>query len=308
MSDLSNFKAETEARRHAGATSRDSRYSQVINRYLGAVNYPDPYAVRPLPAPVHELPPPLAAQGFILAGVDDSPISYVAADHAAIEAELHGWDLRLLTVRRSSTDDAGSSLLQRLTERVHASSATVAVNSALAVSASPAQVLLAEADGARLAVVGHRHGATTTALGRSVADRVARHHPGPVLVVRMPGWPGGADFGRRPLVAAVDGTAPAQQAVDFALDEARVRGCELVLLHVVGDRMDLARRLETRDGVPVHHRILSGDPVAALIEESGRAAAIVVGRYRHGGWSGSLLRPAAAQLSQRARCPVFLVG
>ncbi|GIE29719.1 hypothetical protein Ait01nite_027640 [Actinoplanes italicus] len=308
MSDLSNFKAETEARRHAGAVLRENRFSQVINRYLGAVNYPDPYAVRPLPAPISELPPAIEARGFVLAGVDDSPISFVAADHAAIEAELHGWDLRLLTVRHRAADDTGPALLQRLTERVHASSATVAVSSAIVVAPSPAPVLIAEADGAALAVVGHRHGATTTALGRSVADRLARHHRGPVLLVRMPGWPGGADFGRRPMVAAVDGSAPAREAVDFALAEARVRGCELTLLHVVGDRMDLARRLETRDGVPVHHRILSGDPIAALIEESGRAAAIVVGRYRRGGRSGSLLRPAAAQLAQNARCPVFLVG
>ncbi|BEL05981.1 universal stress protein [Actinoplanes sichuanensis] len=308
MNERSNVKAETEARRHSSAVSRENRYSQVINRYLGAVNYPDPYAVRPLPSPIHQLPPPLAGHGFVLAGVDDSPISYVAADHAAIEAELHGWDLRLVTVQHSAGNDNGAALLQRLTERMHASSATVAVNSTLAVAANPAQVLLAEADGAALTVIGHRHGATTTALGRSVAGRVARHHHGPVLVVRMPDWPAGAEFGRRPLVVGVDGSAPAQQSVEFALAEARVRGCSLNLLHVAGDRMDLARRLETRDGVTVHHRIISGDLTAALIEASGRAAAIVVGRYRHGAWSGSLLHPAAAQLTQHALCPVFLVG
>jgi nucleotide-binding universal stress UspA family protein len=308
MNERSNVEAETEARRHSGAVSRENRYSQVINRYLGAVNYPDPYAVRPLPSPIRELPSPLAGHGFVLAGVDDSPISCVAADHAAIEAELHGWDLRLVTVRRSAGHDNGAALLQRLTERVRANTTTVAVDSTLAVAASPAQALLAEADGAALTVVGHRHGATTTALGRSVADRVARHHRGPVLVVRMPGLPVGVEFGRRPLVVAVDGSATAQRAVEFALAEARVRGCDLSLLHVVGDRMELARRRETRDGVPVHHQIISGDPTAALVEASSRAAAIVVGRYRHGAWSGSLLHPAAAQLTQRALCPVFLVG
>lgn len=308
MNDRSNFEAETEARRHIGAVSGENRYNQVINRYLGAVNYPDPYALRLLPAPIQELPSPLVGSGFVLAGVDDSPISYVAADHAAIEAELHGWDLRLVTVRRSAGDENGTALLQRLTERVHASSATVAVNGTLAVAANPAQVLLAEADGAALTVIGHRHGAATTALGRSVADRVARHHRGPVLVVRMPGWPAGTDFGRRPLVVAVDGSAPAQQAVEFALVEARARGCTLNLPHVVGDRTDLARWEQTRDGVPMHHRIISGDPTAALIEASSRAAAIVTGRYRHGAWAGSLLHPAAAQLTQHALCPVFLVG
>ncbi|MEU8238983.1 universal stress protein [Actinoplanes missouriensis] len=96
--------------------------------------------------------------------------------------------------------------------------------------------------------------------------------------------------------------------MEFALAEAQVRGSDVTLLHVVGDRMDLARRLETRDGVPVRHRIVSGDPVAALIEESGRAAAVVVGRHAHPAFSGSLLGAAAHVLPQRAHCPVFLAG
>jgi nucleotide-binding universal stress UspA family protein len=240
--------------------------------------------------------------------VDDSPISCVSVDHAAIEAELHGWALHIVSVRRSGADGAGDALLQRLTDRVHASSPAVPVSSRLVAGAHPAQVLLAEAGDAGLLVVGHRHGATTTALGRSVADRVGRHRSGPVMVIRMPGWPSGAEFGARPLVAVVDGSAPSRAAAEFALAEARVRGCDVTLLHVVGDRMDLARRLETRDGVPVHHRIISGDPVNALVDESGRAAAVVVGRFEHPALSGSLLGTASHVLPQRALCPVFLVG
>jgi nucleotide-binding universal stress UspA family protein len=305
MRDIHDVTAEAAARRHTGATTQPTRFADVINRYLGAAHYPDPYAVRPLPAPVPRIPAPHPTSGFVLAGVDDSPISCIAADHAAIEAELHGWDLRFVTVRRTGADENGKELLRRLTDRVRAGTSTVAVTGDLAVGANPAQVLLTEASGAGLLVVGHRHGATTTALGRSVADRVARHHPGPVLVVRIPGRPVGAEFGERPLVAAVDGSAPAREAAEFALAEARARGCDLHLLHVVGDQADLSRRLEIRDGVPVRHRIISGDPTTALIEESGRAAAIVVGRCRQG---GSVLRPAAGVLTQRALCPVFLVG
>jgi nucleotide-binding universal stress UspA family protein len=308
MNDFDDFKAETASRRHAGTRTTENRFSKAVNRYLSAVSYPDPYAIRPLPGDVIESPPPVKAAGFALAAVDDSPISYVAADHAAIEAELRGWDLRIVTVRRSAADEAGTALLQRLTDRVHTSSAAVAVSSRLIADSDPARALLASADGAGLVVVGHRHGATATALGRSVADRVGRHHPGPVLVVRMPGWPAGAEFGRRPLVVAVDGSEPAGTAVEFALAEARARGCELRLLHVVGDRTDLAQRLESGDGVPLRHRNISGDPTASLIEASGQAAAIVIGRYRRGVRSGSLLRPVAAQLTQHALCPIFLVA
>ncbi|GLY08721.1 hypothetical protein Acsp01_91000 [Actinoplanes sp. NBRC 101535] len=178
------------------------------------------------------------------------------------------------------------------------------VSARLAVGAVPAQTLLEEARGAALLVVGHRHGATSTALGRSVADRVGREHPGPVLVVRMPGWPVGAEFGRRPLVVAVDSSESSRVAVGFALAEAGSRVCDVTVLHVVGDRAGLVGRGEERGGVPVHHRVLSGDPAAVLVEESGRAAAVVIGR--HG--VGSVLSPAVRMLQERAYCPVFLVG
>jgi nucleotide-binding universal stress UspA family protein len=307
MNGRDDFRAETEARRQPGDVMRPNRFSQMINRYLGAAAYPDPNAPRPAPVAVAQPGQPEVARGLVIAGVDESPISYVAAEHAAIEAELHGWELRLVTVRHSCADDAGAALLWRLTDRVRAGFATVPVTSRLVAGAHPASELLAEAAGADLLVVGHRHGATTTALGHSVADRVGRHHPGTVLVVRRPAWPAGGDFGRRPVVAAVDGSSAARGAVEFALAEARVRGCRLTLLHVARHRTDPARHLEMRDGVPVRSRIISGDPVSALLEESSLAAAVVVGRVR-GLLSDSLLRPAAVMVPRRAFCPVFLVG
>ncbi|MEV0895427.1 universal stress protein [Actinoplanes sp. NPDC049802] len=286
--------------------ARPNRFSQVINRYLGAVSYPDPYADRPAPAPAAQ-PRPAPGGGRVLVGVDDSPISCVAVDHAAIEAELHGWELHLVTVRHRAGDPAGEALLRRLTDRVHASSPAVVVTARVAVGAHPAQILSAEAAGAGLLVVGHRHGRATTTLGRSVADRVARHHTGPVLVVRMPGWPSGPEFGKRPLVVAVDGSPESETAVAFTFAEARARACDVNLLHLAGSG-DLVRRLEIHDGVPVHHRIISGDPATALIEESGRAAAVILGRQAHVPLAGSALAPAVALLPQRAYCPVFLVG
>ncbi|GIF12876.1 universal stress protein [Actinoplanes teichomyceticus] len=305
MRNIEQFRDETAARRTMGGVNH---FGDMINRYLGAVSYPDPYAAAPARAPAAKRAAATLTAGTVLVGVDDSLISTVAVDHAAIEAELHGWALRLVTIQHTGADEAGETLLRRLTDRVHASAPAVPVTSRLTVGARPAPVLLATAADADLLVVGHRHGAATTALGRSVADRVCHGHPGPVLVVRMPDWPAGPEFGTRPLAVAVDGSPAARVAEEFAYAEARVRGCEVTLLHVVGDRMDLARRQETRDGVPVHHRIVSGDPVSALVEESARAAAVVIARHRHDVLNRTLLGPATHVLPQRALCPVFLVG
>jgi nucleotide-binding universal stress UspA family protein len=272
------------------------------------VDHPGPYVLRLGPDPATLPRPAYAPAGVVLAGVDDSPAGLVAVDHAAIEAELHRWALRLVNVRRGGADSAGTALLRLLTDRVHARFPAVPVTSRLVAGIHPAQALLAEAGDADLLVLGHRHGATRTLPGHSVADRIGRHRSGPVMVIRMPGRPSGDEFGAAPLVAAVDASAPSRVAVDFALAEARVRGCDVTLLHVAGDRTDLAGRLEIRDGVPVQHRIVSGDPITALVEESGRAAAVVIGRHTHPALSGSRLGPAAQAVPRRALCPVFLVG
>jgi nucleotide-binding universal stress UspA family protein len=310
MTNIDRPRTEGEARRQASTAWRPTRYGEAINRYLGAAGYPDPYVVTPVATGARTAvagTEPVKAAGFVLVGVDDSPISCLAADHAAIEAELHGWALRLVNVRRGAVD-AGEQLLHRLTDRVHACTRSTPVTSRLLTGPDPAQQLLAAAADAALVVVGHRHGATTTALGRSVADRVGRQHTGPVLVVRMPGWPVGAEWGARPVVVAVDSSAPSRAAAEFALAEAKVRGCDVTMLHLAGDGTNLAHRLETRADVTVHHRIISGDPVEALVEASGRAGAVVIGRHGHGVRPGALLTAGAHVLPQRALCPVFLVG
>lgn len=300
MTTFHGFQGEAEARRHAATLLRPTRFGEAINRYLGATGYPDPYAQRAGTAQ-----PDLGRQstGLVVVGVDDSAISYVAADHAAIEASMHGWALRLINVRRDSADQAGASLLRRLIDRVHASAPQVHVSGRIVVGTDTSPKLLDEAADADLLVVGHHHSAVATALGRSVAGRVARHHTHPVLVIRVPGWP--AEFGTRPLMVAVDGSPASSKAVQFAVDEARVRGCEVIVLHQVGAGTDVARRHESVDGVDVHHRILAGDPVTALVESSGTAAAMVIAQP---GLSAPLLDAAARVLSQRALCPVFLIG
>jgi nucleotide-binding universal stress UspA family protein len=304
MSDIGKQRAESEARHGAGRTLHPTRYGEAINRYLGAVGYPESSAGRPQPA----AEPARRPTGVVVAGVDETPTSYTAVDHAAIEAELRGWDLRLLHVQHLATDrDAGERPMERMTDRVRACSPGVVVTSRVAVGPA-APVLLSDGYNANLVVVGHRHSVVGRAFGLSVADRVAAHRMGPVLVVRVPGWPPGLDFGARPLVVGVDGSPASVQAVDFAITEAGVRGCEVILLEAAGEAATAAEHSEFRDGVLVHRRVVAGDPVARLIDVSQSAAAVVVGRRGPGGFAGSLLGSVSRSMVQRAHCPVFLVG
>jgi nucleotide-binding universal stress UspA family protein len=313
MSDLDKQRADHEARLYTGDIRAATRYSNAVDRYLGAVAY-------------HETNPPAGgvvtartqevtirqSTGVVVVGVDDTPTSDTAVDHAAIEAELRGWDLRLLHVQhagaaRYPARDQGARLLERLIDRVHAYSPTVAVTSRIAVGAA-ATLLLSDAQDASLVVVGHRHSAVGLAFGLSVGERVAAHHTGPVLVVRVPGWPPGPDFGARPIVVGVDDSPTSERVIDFAIGEARARGCDLIMVHAAGVDSVPEDRLESSDGVLIHRRVVSGDPSAELINASGSAAAVVVGRRGPGGFPGSLLGSVSRSMVQNAHCPVFLVA
>jgi hypothetical protein len=96
-------------------------------------------------------------------------------------------------------------------------------------------------------------------------------------------------------------------AVRFALEEARVRGCDLVILRA-GEGLPPTPRPDLGGGVWVHHTDVPADPVSALIDASSGAAAIVVGRHGSGGVGGASLGSVSRALVQRAYCPVFLVG
>jgi nucleotide-binding universal stress UspA family protein len=194
-----------------------------------------------------------------------------------------------------------------MADRVHAFSGTVPVVSRLEVG-NPAAVLIADAASADLMVVGRRHGTTGAAFGVAVGDRVAGHHGVPVLVVRVPGWPPGQGLVHRPIVVGVDDSPLSPRLIDFALSEARVRGCDVMLLHADGDPGAKTDLLEKVDGVVVHHRIDRAEPVAALVDASARAAAVVIGRRGHSGLTGVLLGSVSREVLQHAQCPVFLVG
>jgi len=308
MRDLDSYRTQQDARLGRAVQVASTRYSEAINRYLGAVGYRMDEPVPPAVAIDRPVAPAAVALG-VLVGVDDTPTSYTAVDHAAIEAELRGWDLRIVHVQhpgglRPASRDAGARLLERLADRVHAYSPSVPVTCRLMVGTA-AQLLVSHAGNAGLVVVGHRHSTVGATFGLSVGDRAAAQHHGAVLVVRVPGWPPGPEFGSRPVVVGADRAE--SPAVRFALEEARVRGCDVVMLRA-GEGLPPIPRPDLVGGVRVHHTDVSADPVAALIDASSNAAAIVVGRRGTGGVAGASLGSVSRALVQRAHCPVFLVG
>ncbi|GAA1651623.1 hypothetical protein [Actinoplanes couchii] len=87
--------------------------SLAINTYLGEVNNPGRKAAAPAPAEFDRTVQVIG--GRVLAGVDDSPISYLAVDHAAAEAAV------VLARHRRGTPAGGllAATLQVLPRRGH---------------------------------------------------------------------------------------------------------------------------------------------------------------------------------------------
>jgi nucleotide-binding universal stress UspA family protein len=266
-------------------------------------------SARSAPAAAHA-PTAATPTGTVLVGVDDSPASYAALDLAAMEADLHGWELKLLHVQhpgeRRATKAADFRLLEQMTDRVHTAAPALPVNSHL-VTGSAASLLILEGGNANLLVVGHRHQAVGTTLGLSVGDRVAAQHSGVVMVVRVPHWPPEPGFGTLPIVVGVDNPATVTPAVTFAQTEARLRGCELVMLHAQPNATP-SERTDTIGGVVVHHLTVDAHPSPALIDYSHRAAAVVVGRRGVGMNPVTMLGSVSRAMVQHANCPAFLAG
>jgi len=306
MSDLDRLRAERESRLRGGDPAGSARYSEVIDRYLAAAGYRNeggPAVAEPKPAP--------AAAGIVVVGAEESPASYTAVDHAAIEAEVRGCGLRIVHVQRSggfrpASRDEGMRLIERLTARVHAYAPAVPVTSRL-LTGSASSLLLAEASDAELLVVGQRHSAAAAAMGLGVGDRVATQHPGTVMVVRMPGWPPGPGLGNRPVVVGVELPGTVSPAVRLAFQEAKVRGCELIMVNAIPHAVP-SSRIEVVDGLRVHRHLVDEAPAAALIRASNDAAAVVVGRHAYSGSVMPLLGSVTRAVLREAYCPVFVVG
>lgn len=136
------------------------------------------------------------------------------------------------------------------------------------------------------------------------------------------------------IVVGVDGSPGARRALEWALDEAVVRGAIVVAVHawqlpyvvstplgVVSVPVDEDATAEAEaelaaviDEVAAAHpsttverQVVVGSPAAALIEAGADASLIVVGSRGRGGFAGLLLGSVSHQLAHHAPCPVVIV-
>ncbi|WP_338682283.1 universal stress protein [Streptomyces acidiscabies] len=125
-----------------------------------------------------------------------------------------------------------------------------------------------------------------------------------------------------PVVVGVDGSESSLRAVDFAADEAALRGAPLRLVHAfLWERYegagpvtaeDILRTAERRAAlrrpdVPVSLDVLPEEPEYALIREGREASLLVVGTRGRGGLAELLLGSVSLAVAARAACPVIVV-
>lgn len=140
---------------------------------------------------------------------------------------------------------------------------------------------------------------------------------------------GGSSSGAFTIVVGVDGSESSQAAVDWAVDEARLRNGRVIALAAwrypyVSDalgqvweyqgfeddaRMILDQELERvgNRGVEVTGSLIEGNPASALVEASQQADLVIVGSHGRGGFAGMLLGSVSTQTVHHAHCPVLVV-
>ena len=138
------------------------------------------------------------------------------------------------------------------------------------------------------------------------------------------------------IVVGVDGSTGARAALEWALEEARLRGSALDVVYAwhspslvvpgryaasapVGEDVIeevrsaaehlLEHELQAVDtaGLEVEALTPSAPPVDALLEIARGAELLVVGTRGHGGFTGLLLGSVSQQVSHHAPCPVVIV-
>jgi nucleotide-binding universal stress UspA family protein len=290
----------------------------------------------------------------VLVGVDGAADGLLATVWAAREAARRGVPLTVAHVRMPWPPIAYPDFEQQIVAEVEAEAST-AVDAAeaaahevapdlpvhkIAVDGPAAQALVDLAGDADLVVVGSRgRGAVARLVLGSVADKVARHAPGTVVVVRAedPSSPVLHDRSEdlsAPVVVGVDLAADFDATLAFAAEQAAARGTSLLAVHVVpappgyiptfGSPPDfwpdeaqkqaaeaLERAVEplvqTYPQLTVKTLVLQGSAAEGLIGSSEAAALVVVGATGSGAFEGLRLGSVGSHLLHHARCAVAIV-
>jgi nucleotide-binding universal stress UspA family protein len=131
------------------------------------------------------------------------------------------------------------------------------------------------------------------------------------------------------IVVGVDGSPASGKALEWAIEEARLRGGSLRVITawhypVLGDAAGAAPDAEVfrqsaaddqaallsaagGEGSGLRGEVIEGSAVTVLLDAAREADLLVVGSRGHGGFAGLLLGSVSAQLVHHAPCPVLVV-
>jgi nucleotide-binding universal stress UspA family protein len=279
----------------------------------------------------------------ILVGLGDADQPTTALTWAGQEAHRRDAEILLVRVYHWSTSGnpweapaqrriaselraAADAHVQRAIDMVRREFPDVRV-SGTAVEGLAAHVLVERSAEALMTVLGSRNlSAMGAAVMGSVSSVVAARANGPVVVVAGP--PG--DPAENPaVVVGVDGSPESEQAIDFAYQEASVRGRTLRAIYAW--RPDLLATMQWRPEQPAPeaaqrwlaeaiagwqekypdvrsvHAVIREHPVDALVLESMGAEMLVVGARSRHAHVASLLGSVSQGVLHHARCPVAVI-
>jgi nucleotide-binding universal stress UspA family protein len=282
----------------------------------------------------------------IIVGVDGSDSAAEALQWAAREADRHGWPVvavlayGLLDQHHVGAEgrfdphygepEALRALHTYVVQAVGAARAATIERRAVCDLAAPG--LLAACSASSLLVVGARGlGGFRGLLLGSVSQRCLHHAPCPVVIVRAP-TPSGEGEGVPRILVGIDGSEASLQALQWAVQEARVWGGALEVLHAwqppafghLGTGLSFDPRLfeesarailvEAVDGIdtrglvrPVERLLWTGGAAWTILEAAKGADLIVVGASGRRGLGGIVLGSVSDQVAHHASCPVVVV-
>jgi nucleotide-binding universal stress UspA family protein len=273
----------------------------------------------------------------ILVPVDGTPEASAALPYAAALA-TPGTEIILLTVVPAADADTARAGLETTAQRLRVTGQTVRTE---VVTGDPARRIVDMAADLRaemIVMASHGRGALGRLIHGSVADKVGRESPVPVMVVRVRQLePGPVGITR--LVVPLDGSSRAEAALPVATTIARRLGTPISLVRVV-DPADLMppavgvdeaipfeiydeaeKELEEQarhyldtmaqtlreQGLPVATNVLMGPPASTIEDATHLGDVLVLSSHERTGVMRWLLGSVAEKLTREDESPVILV-